>query len=63
MKTGLAYLMFCSFAAGWYCARNDVAGELKTLYDEIVDYTAGRAAVARHRSDRELELAAAGERM
>ena len=61
MKTGLAYLMFCSFAAGWYCARNDVAGELKELYDGLVDYTAARAAVVRHRS--ELELAAAGERL
>lgn len=62
MKTGLLYLMCCSFAAGWYCARNDVAGELRELYDGLVDYTAARSAVVHRRS--ELELAAAGgERM
>jgi hypothetical protein len=47
MKTGLLYLMACSFMAGWYCANNDVAGELKELYDGLVDYTAARAARAR----------------
>lgn len=47
MRTGLLYLMACSFMAGWYCASNDVSGELKELYDGLVDYTAARAARAR----------------
>jgi hypothetical protein len=57
MKTGLLYLMACSFAAGWYCANNDVAGELTALYDGLIDYTAARAARAR----RVAELEAAGQ--
>ncbi len=56
MKTGLLYLMACSFLAGYYCANNDVAGELTTLYDGLIDYTAARAARAR----RLVELEAAG---
>jgi hypothetical protein len=56
MKTGLLYLMACSFMAGWYCANNDVAGELTALYDGLVDYTAARATRAR----RLAELEAAG---
>lgn len=69
MKTGLLYLMACSFMAGWYCANNDVSGELKELYDGLVDYTAARAARARRltelnpQAEVEAELTAAGGRL
>ena len=53
MKTGLLYLMACSFMAGWYCANNDVSGELKELYDGLVDYTTARAARARRLAELE----------
>jgi hypothetical protein len=58
MKTGLLYLMACSFLAGYYCANNDVAGELTALYDGLVDYTTARAAVQRRRSEELLRVEA-----
>jgi hypothetical protein len=54
MRTGLLYLMACSFTLGYYCAKHDVAGELRELYDGLVDYTAARAVAQRHRSELEL---------
>lgn len=48
------YWTVLCFAAGWYTAKSDSAGELRQLardaYDELVDYTIERAAAHRRRA-------------